>query len=393
MIRLQHLLHPIRAVRYAQTTLAARRHMRMAPDRDCDSTEYATSIRGVTDGFAPRLENACDDTHLLQRICASYIKATESAGSADGLYSATTWWRSVRQHGLTPVRYALKTRNVEKLGAMYRNFFRDACGTGLVPRPPGGATACFNGRIGDLQARYILAEALHRVDYWKKQTGGRLPLADLCAPAVGNPFGVFIDGVFVAASSEYQHYCAQVILGLINEKPLKAREPFVAEIGGGYGAMAWYLLRGRPEITYLDFDLPESLALTAYYLAKALPTRKLLLYGEAEFTPRVLSDYDTILMPSFELAAIPPKCVDVTFSSHALSDLLPTARDEYLTRIAASTREWFLNIGSEVACEALRMSIAASHPSFSLLTRRESGWNSYHYPEASESEDLFRLTC
>lgn len=44
------------------------------------------------------------------------------------------------------------------------------------------------------------------------------------------------------------------------------------------------LLRDDPDITYVDYDLPEATALASYYLMKSLPDRNFRLYGEGEIS-------------------------------------------------------------------------------------------------------------
>src|SRR5580704_4359378 len=139
MIKLGHLLHPIRAARYAQTLVAEHSRVRKAVSGDRDRVENETryGLRCVTEGFASHLAGKENDTPLLERICAAYIKATEYKASVRGEYDATPWWRNIQRNGLHAVRHALATRDVDKLRSMYRNFFRDPCGIGLVTRPPG----------------------------------------------------------------------------------------------------------------------------------------------------------------------------------------------------------------------------------------------------------------
>jgi len=128
--------------------------------------------------------------------------------------------------------------------------------------------AYFGGTISDLHRRFYLGDALHRIDYWAKQVGSGFSTRDLAGPAIGNPFGITLDGTLIRTGAPGQHYCAHRIM-----RQLSSESAVVAEIGGGFGGMAYYLLRDRPRLTYLDFDLPESLALTTYYLHKAFPAR------------------------------------------------------------------------------------------------------------------------
>jgi hypothetical protein len=327
-----------------------------------------------------------DDTALLERICAAYIKAADRERAVRSGYGATPWWQKIQQRQLSAVRHALAARDIKRLQAMYRNFFHDPCSTGLIPRPADKTASHFGGATSDMYRRFILSETRYRIDYWRSQTEGRFSISALQGPAVGNPFGAMMEGTLVPVRAEFQHYCAQRILDLIT-----SHNAVVVEVGGGFGGMAYYLLRDCPKITYIDFDVPESLALTAYYLSKSMPQLNVLLYGEEELTQSAISGYDIILMPSWELSKLPKSSIDITFSSHALSDLISAAQAEYLHGIERATSNWLLYIGAEDACESLRASIDENYPSFGFMERRPSAWNHLRAPKAIEVEFLHRV--
>ena len=46
------------------------------------------------------------------------------------------------------------------------------------------------------------------------------------------------------------------------------------EIGAGYDTMAYYLCRDKDDLSYVSIDLPENMALTAYYLIRSFPDKK-----------------------------------------------------------------------------------------------------------------------
>jgi putative sugar O-methyltransferase len=47
----------------------------------------------------------------------------------------------------------------------------------------------------------------------------------------------------------------------------------ILEIGAGYGALAWYLLKVLHNVEYVIVDIPESLAYSAIYLSALVPGR------------------------------------------------------------------------------------------------------------------------
>jgi hypothetical protein len=255
---------------------------------------------------------------------------------------------------------------------MYRNFFRDPCSTGLLTAPYGMSKAFFRKNIKDIHRQFYLSLVLHRLDYWMGQTGGMFTLRDLVGPDIGNPFGVQIEGMHIRVGAEYAHYCAHRLDHLLGSEV-----GTIAEIGGGFGGMAYYLLRNRSRVTYLDFDVPESIALTSYYLLRAFPQLKFLLYGEEKLTKEAIARVNVVLMPVFELAAMPSMSVDVTFSSHAMSDISSEALVEYLNDIDRVTRSCFLHIGNKRASESISNLVGQRYTSFELAETRTSDWHSH----------------
>ena len=383
----KHIRHPLRALastrRIAQAAWINRRLLHRGERRFKRDARYDLST--VTDGFRKHANPPGSDAALLERICNAYSVAVEKEQGADAKYAPTQWWQEQRNLALGPVLKALRSHDVDALQAMYRNFFRDDCATGLVPvqRMKGG----YLGEvIADFHRRLYLIDALFRLDYWKNQTDCRYELRDLAGPPVGNPFGVMLEDTLVRAGAEYQHYCAHRIAGL-----LQPGTATVAEIGGGFGGMAYYLLRDRQATTYIDFDVPESIALSSYYLLKAFPELKVVLYGEAELTADAISQADILLLPLFEIAQLPPGTVDLSFSSHAISDLSPALMAEYLNDIARLTRRHFLYIGKD----RLAKVIAQADPGteripFTALDIRPSDWNHHIAPGEDHVEVLYR---
>jgi hypothetical protein len=386
-LELRHLRHPLRTAKAARFLVAERLERR----RFADSGEHFFAsdprydLRRVTEGFSDRVDDEGDDTAVLERICAAYIKAATRESSASEAYQATGWWEQQRYGSLGAVTGALTTRDIDSLRAMYRNFYRDPCSAGLIVLQR-AAKDYFGDTIKDLHLRYCLADALFRLDYWKTMTEDRFATHDLSGPGVGNPFGVMVEGSLIRTGSEYQHYCAFRIGRL-----LSSGASIVAEIGGGFGGMAYYLLRDRAGTTYINFDVPESVALMSYYLMKAFPSLKFLLYGEEELTEDAIARADVVLMPVFEMKKMPEKSVDVTFSSHAMSDLSHEALVEYLNNIARMTRGSFFCIGHDRSGDAMRDLISRNYPSFELEDERVTGWQCHRVPSSGELERLYKI--
>ena len=383
-LKLKHVLHPLRTARVASTRLLA--HARMQRFAYRSKRRFRGDPRyqpeRVAEGFAPRSESSPDDVSLLERISRAYIRSASHPECDRECYAPTQWWRQFRESALKRVIRALQQGDISSLRSMYSNFFRDPCSAGLIGVPYGMTRAYFQGPMRDVHRHCYMGHALCRIDYWLAETHGRFQLADLRGPNLGNPFGVPINGVFVAHDSEYQHYCAHEILSRLATSPR-----VVAEVGAGYGGMAYYLLRDGGPIIYINFDLPESIALSSYYLLKSFPTARFLLYGESDLTSEALATSDVILLPAFAMATLPAHSITVTFSSHVMGDLSQSAMAEYLNQVVRITRQCFLYSGNVRGGERIR---EAGQGHLKLLTVRPTAWNR-HMANVREGEYVFAL--
>lgn len=388
MLKLKHFHHPIRTSRNAKALIAAQLEMwRFAGkgERHFGGDPHY-DLQSVTDGFTPRVDDGSDDTALLKRICAAYILAIEQQERAPQAYAASKWWREVTGRSLAPVTRALRSRDVDALRAAYRSFFRDPCSSGLIGVPYGMSDAYFGKNMRNIHRRYYLGDVLYQLDYWAGVTDRQFELTDLASPNIGNPFGVVIEGTLVEAGAPYRHYCAQRIFGL-----LASEATVIAEIGGGFGGMAYYFLRDHPEMKYLDFDVPESVALASYYLMKSFPQLRFSLYAEEESPEQAIAHSDVALLPVFEMQRMATECVDLTFSSHAVSDLSCGALADYLKHIARMTRLCFLYVGIECAHAPVSSLISQCSPSFKLVEMRPSGWHNHKTSNTTEVECFYAI--
>ena len=384
--RIKHLRHPLQTAAAARETLAF--YLKIKSFGDRSHRHYRGDARydlmNVSDGFTSRLEDSSEDDEVLERICAAYIEAAKQERFAPEVYQASAWWRQVRLTSLGPAIRALGSRDVASLRRMYRNFFRDASSTGLIGVPYGLTKAYFGKRIKDIHRRFFLADALYGIDHWKTLTGDRFPLHVLAGPEIGNPFGIMIGGTLIRAGAAYQHYSAYKIASC-----LFSTKATVAELGGGFGGMAYYLLRDQPGVKYIDFDVPESLALTSYYLLRSFPHLKFLLYGESAITAETLASADVVLMPLFEMESLRSESVEMVFSSHAMSDISHEAMSAYLKTISRISTNCFLYMGNAQGVESIRNVTADAQQLFRLDEMRQLGWNTHRFPKANEVECIF----
>lgn len=383
-IRIKHFLRPTRSLRVIRQRVAQRAELRqlIRVGRRRFAADPRYLMDSVKQGFAPRSQNseddAADDKALLQRICNAYSRAMERQPAASETFQANRFWRLVEGGNLGPVKRALAAHDLDSLRSMYRNFFRDPCGAGLVGLPA----------IGTGFSRYkelFLIDALHRIDVWRHRLAGRFPLADLVTPDIGNPLGVVMGDTRVRTGCEDQHFYARKIIELTESVNM----PLVAEIGAGFGGMAYFLLRDRPGLRYLDFDVPESIALASWYLLKAFPDLKATLYGEAELNAETLNKSGIILMPGFMLPRMPDRSVDISFNSHVLSDMSAASIHEYLAQIVRTTRASILTVTRAETCLAISSWLSGNAGDFALMDQRLAEWNTARSLNPDETESLY----
>ena len=373
-MKLQYLRHPILTAKKARSRLSAHLDMMTfafhGKHRFRGDPRY--DLQNVTNGFRVQIDDRTDDARILGRICEAYIRTVQQQVSESQYFDASGRWQEIRRRSLVPVVRALLTRDISALGTMYRNFFRDACSAGILGAPGGLSQAYFSGRIRDVHRHFYLSHVLCRLDYWESLTKGRYTTRDLAGPGVGNPFGVIIDGTHVSVGAEYSHYCSHRVRGQLDPESAT-----VAEIGGGFGGIACYLLRDRAATRYVGFDLPENIALASYYLMRALPKLKFLCYGEKALTRVSIAEADVVMLPRFALASVPARSVDLTFTSHGMSELSADELAHYVREISRITNKRLFFMSNRAVSQGISECVRTQSPSFALEESCESGWHSY----------------
>ncbi|QDU61538.1 hypothetical protein Pan216_23990 [Planctomycetes bacterium Pan216] len=283
-------------------------------------------------GLADRTDQLPDALHrgIVERVARMYQHAKEGQRHASGPYRIGGEWASFyeeRERLYEPLRQG----DIDASLALLRGFWRNELGPlvkeyarfeQLVAREE-PATSRFQAGV---VRNYLIWNDL--VDASPES---------LRIPDVGNPWGYVIDGVMVAPKATRFHALSTQAQRLVSD----AERPWVLEIGAGYGGMAYYLLRDRADVTYVDFDLPETLVLAAYYLLCCLPDRRHFLYGEGEIPWGERSGLASLLLPNFALASVPERSAALVVNSFSLSEMPRGTLAEYCDRIGHITDVYF----------------------------------------------------
>ena len=296
------------------------------------------NLKAYDSGFADRL-SAKSTRSVTERLLRAYQKAKQDQTTAPGVYQLGGEWHHILHVEYANFMKALEAGNIEKLDDLLKNFCRNECSLGLA----------MSSRF--LQQRYrlftkfcFIVDFNRLIERWNLCSLEPFNATSFSFPNVGNPIGMRVDGHLVPMSSLANRYYAKKLLQLKRDP-----EFTVAEIGGGYGGLAYYLFKECPAgLKYLNFDLPEILRVMSYFILNALPDKKVLLYGESDAQlDQDLKLYDIALLPNYALPSLSEGSVDAFFNSCSMVELDEETVREYFSIIARASRHYFLHVNPD----------------------------------------------
>lgn len=333
------------------------------------------------DYVSPRRD--AQEIELVGRIFRSFKKMKEDQRMAGEAFSPSSEWENILRLAYAPLRQGAESGNMEGFHFFLANFGAWREHQGVAPAP-----FILQNMQSPLRRLHLKHDVfLGQLETWKWFHGGTRPLSCLSYPTHGNQAGGFIDGVFVGPGS----FFSEIYGTLLREGVLTGpRRPVVAELGAGHGKLAYFALRDLPSFSYIDFDLPETTCLAAYYLMKVWPEKRALLYGETEFHGDSLEAFDLIFMPSFEMGKLPDSSVELFINKNSLGEMTQASVHAYTKHICRSTRFFFHmnhDIRPDIYADGTRGLLARDYPvppeAFQLLVRYpdlghllwQGGWN------------------
>jgi hypothetical protein len=320
----------------------------------------------------------------LTRVIAAYKKAREDQKHAAPAFQVGNEWVPIYERDLSEIMEALSSGEISRVARHYRNFFRDKCSSGLVGLPLDMNKHYFTGKSGLIYRHLYMADCIHRFRYWRSMLGEQFPVDVLQGPSIGNPFGYYYEGKFINTGSDYQHYYATKI-GQLS----RSHHPVCVEIGAGYGGMAYFLLRDNPRMGYVDFDLPENLALTSYYLMSSLPQREFCLYGENEGAGPSAERSTVFLMPNFEMPRWPSASADLVFNSYSLAEMTRETIATYVAEMSRITSHYLFHVNHTRNSKVVADDFGIDPRRFMLLYKMPAGWNRGRALNSDEWEYLY----
>lgn len=281
-----------------------------------------------------------EEAERAERLLTMFRACQDGLASQDPLYAVGKFWGNCMRATKGELYRAAAENNSRLLNDLLANFWRNNLGWGVI-----GGTEAFAG-FRAMSDEFYRPHMHHYLRMLSQSLDRELDLDAIALPPAGNPFGMVMDGRLVQENSIINHYRGAYLASLLS--PLE--KPVVAEIGGGVGYFARSILRENPRVTYIDFDLPETLIVAAYVLASEFPERRVLFYDGTiqALTRDVLDAYDIILMPTYMLPNLEGETVDLFVNTISFGEMSPAIVDNYLTQMERVTRRFFYH---ENLCE------------------------------------------
>jgi putative sugar O-methyltransferase len=327
-----------------------------------------------------------DSDEIFERIIAAYNNAKAIQADEPAAYQVGYLWLPVYERYMSEVMEALSCSNLSQLKYIYNNFFRKSCSSGLHGLHLDVEQHFDGDEIhSDIRERFF-HDSLHRLNLWIELTEQRIPFEALVSNDIGNPYGFTLDDRFIRCGSDYHHYYATIINRLIRDPSRQT----VTEIGGGFGGMAYFLMRDNHEVTYIDFDLPENLALASFYLLSSFPDRKIALFGEFNIERDDFTEYDAVLLPNFAIKHMKDDISDLTFNSYSLAEMSIETINEYFLHINRFTSKFIFHVNHNKVTQMNAHQFGVNQSKFEMLYRAPALWNLGRDKDMDEFEFLYK---
>ena len=257
----------------------------------------------------------------------------EDQKEASSVYKPSSLWQEQLHDSYSSLIQSVKENDIKKFHFFLANF-------GSWKKYHGVSANVFMNKNNKtfIGRRYLKNVIFYnQLQMWKWFYNNRKDVDELESPTFGNQCGSFIDGKFIGVSSFFNEIYGSILSGLVKDKKF----PVIAELGAGYGNFAYYILKHQKGYCYIDFDLPETLCLAAYYLMMTWPDKKVLLYGEEDYSESSHARFDLIFMPSFEIEKIGTNTVDLFINKNSLGEMTKESAINYFKYISQSSNYIF----------------------------------------------------
>lgn len=277
-----------------------------------------------------------EEIEIIRRIFNSYKAMKKNQKFADKIYKPSSLWQDDLDYGYSYLSESIKTNDLNHFHFFLSNF-------GNWKRPTGieyNSLIKNNSktRIGKSYLRNAVFG--NQLKIWKWFYNNNKKLDSLNMINNGNLQGASIEGNFVVPGSFWNEIYGSTLNNLISDK----KRPIIADLGAGYGKLAYYLIKDLKESVFVDIDLPETICLAAYYLMTTFPEKKVFLYGEDDFNKNIIEKYDLIFLPSYEITKLENDSVDLFINRNSLGEMSGDTAHHLIKIISEKTNKYFFHM-------------------------------------------------
>ena len=278
-----------------------------------------------------------DELPIVQRIFESYLKMKAAQRAASSIYLPSSLWQGQFDNAYASLIQSANSKDIDGFHHFLANF-------GVWEKYTGIEEGLFvrESNKSPYKRAYLRKLIANLATLWRYYYAGKKSINSLKRPTHGNLSGAYIENTLVTIDSFFSEIYGGLIRSIVSDDP----HPVVVELGGGSGRLAYYSLRDLGASTYIDFDLPETLCVAAYYLMIAFPEKKTLLYGESQYESGAHREYDLIFMPSFEMVKLGLDNVDIFVNETSLGEMTPEAASHFV-RIASLASRYIFHINHD----------------------------------------------
>lgn len=316
-----------------------------------------------------------NEQSIVSKLTDSFKKAKTAQSDVSSPYQPGAGWKDLLEEEWREYLKAIDQSDIGVVSKFLRNFFRNEGLSGFWGGKQMFESFAAADNISSIRRAFIMRK---QFEAWREALPDA-PVKELKSPLMGNPWGYMVEGTLVIEPALEYHYQANYFSRLLST----VHKPVILEIGGGYGGLAYQILKQIPEATYIGFDLPENIFIQSYYLTCAFPDLKILTFDKDQnkLTHSMIEEYDIILMPNFVIPQTESRVADLVVNVRSLSEMPYDTIEEYLKQIDRISKLFFFheNIFKERR-DKLHGIPSSEFPQLSnhiLVSESESRWPRY----------------
>jgi putative sugar O-methyltransferase len=158
-------------------------------------------------------------------------------------------------------------------------------------------------------------------------------LGQLEEPLLGDPIRIRYRAI--ALSQDLVHSVHEYYR-ILQHLPSRAAGPSIAEIGAGYGRLAWVFLCALPRVRYVIVDVPPARGLAEWYLTTLRPDVPVFRYKEDAKLDEIRAALDEarlIFLDPHQFETLPQRSLDAVVSVSSLHEMMPPDITAYFRAI------------------------------------------------------------